>query len=269
MEPSEDFLSLYLDEVGRYESLSTEEEEKLGRAGTKEAQTSLVLANLKLVVNISRSYMGRGISLMDLIQEGNRGLMRAAEKYDPDKGQKFGTYAAWWIRRAMTKALPESRLIRLPTHVAEEASRLERFGRQLTQEEAREISDEDIAARADVSIEHLRDMERATRTPASLDRPLTSDSSSSLAEFVEDYRHPDPETAAIESDQAEHIAKALKNLKPMEALVIKLRYGLDGQPPLTLVQTAMELEIPRDRVRALESSGLKTLKDTNLRNFLT
>ena len=264
VEPSLDSLRLYLRSIGRVELLTGAEEIALAKRierGDMVAKRHMVEANLRLVVSIAKGYLGRGLSFLDLIQEGSLGLIRAVEKFDYRRGYKFSTYATWWIRQAVTRAIADkARTIRIPVHMVEKLNRVTHVERQLVQRLGREPEPQEIAAELKVSVREVRDILRVAQLPVSLDKPIGDDEESELGDFVADQTVESPHEAATENLQREDIRKALGALPEREREVIELRYGLRGQEPMTLEEVGRYFEITRERVRQIENNTLKKLK---------
>jgi RNA polymerase primary sigma factor len=264
VEPSLDSLRLYLRSIGRVELLTAEEEIELAKRierGDIEAKRHMVEANLRLVVSIAKGYLGRGLSFLDLIQEGSLGLIRAVEKFDYRRGYKFSTYATWWIRQAVTRAIADkARTIRIPVHMVEKLNRVTHVERQLVQRLGREPEPHEIAAELKCSVREVRDILRVAQLPVSLDKPIGDEEESELGDFVADETVESPFEAATENLQREDIQKALDSLPERERQVIELRYGLRGHEPLTLEEVGRAFGVTRERVRQIENNTLKKLK---------
>lgn len=265
---AEDSIKLYLKEIGRIPLLNAEEEikfarliEKGGKAGD-EAKRKLVQANLRLVVSIAKKYLNRGLPFLDLIQEGNLGLIRAAEKFDHEKGYKFSTYATWWIRQGITRSLADkSRTIRVPVHMVETINRYKKISRQLSQELTRKPTDQELAWAMGVTMKKLKEIMNANKTPVSLETPLGKDEDSSLSEFIADEPKCQPDVSSTERMLREHIKELLVDLLPREAEVLKLRYGLEDGQTRTLEQVGRIFNITRERVRQIEFKAMKKLRE--------
>ncbi len=264
VEPSLDCLRLYLRSIGKVDLLTPEQEvdlAKLIERGDMLAKRQMVEANLRLVVSISKSYLGRGLSFLDLIQEGSLGLIRAVEKFDYRRGYKFSTYATWWIRQAVTRALADkSRTIRIPVHMVEKLNRVVHVQRQLVQSLGREPEAEEIAAELRWSVRDVRDIMRVAQTPISLEKPIGDEEDSELRDFVPDDSVESPFETASDALQRENVRQALELLPAREREVLELRYGLNGQEPLTLEEVGQAFGVTRERIRQIETNTLKKLK---------
>jgi RNA polymerase primary sigma factor len=265
---AEDSIKLYLKEIGRIPLLNAEEEIKLARLIVKGgkpgdvAKRKLVQANLRLVVSIAKKYLNRGLPFLDLIQEGNLGLIRAAEKFDHEKGYKFSTYATWWIRQGITRSLADkSRTIRVPVHMVETINRYKKITRQLSQELTRKPTDQELAWAMGVSMKKLKEIMNANKTPVSLETPLGKEEDSSLSEFIADEPRCQPDVSSTERMLREHIKELLVDLLPREAEVLKLRYGLEDGQTRTLEQVGKIFNITRERVRQIEFKAMKKLRE--------
>ena len=264
VEPSLDSLRLYLRSIGRVELLTAQEEVALAKRiekGDMTAKRHMVEANLRLVVSIAKGYLGRGLSFLDLIQEGSLGLIRAVEKFDYRRGYKFSTYATWWIRQAVTRAIADkARTIRIPVHMVEKLNRVTHVERQLVQRLGREPEAHEIAAELKISVRDVRDILRVAQVPVSLEKPVGDEDESELGDFVADEETEEPFEAATENLQREDIQKALDALPERERQVIELRYGLRGHEPLTLEEVGRAFGVTRERIRQIENNTLKKLK---------
>lgn len=268
LDSSEDSIKTYLKEIGRIPLLTAEEEIELARKIAKGgkvgeiAKKKLVQANLRLVVSIAKKYLSRGLSFLDLIQEGNLGLIRAAEKFDHEKGYKFSTYATWWIRQGITRSLADkSRTIRVPVHMVETINRYKKVTRQLSQELTRKPTDEELAAALDVSLKKLKEIVNANKTPVSLETPLGKEEDSRLGDFISDGDKARPDVNSTNKMLREHIEELLVDLLPREAEVLKLRYGLEDGQTRTLEQVGKIFSITRERVRQIEFKAMKKLRE--------
>jgi RNA polymerase primary sigma factor len=264
VEPSLDSLRLYLRSIGRVELLTADEEIALAKRierGDISAKRHMVEANLRLVVSIAKGYLGRGLSFLDLIQEGSLGLIRAVEKFDYRRGYKFSTYATWWIRQAVTRAIADkARTIRIPVHMVEKLNRVTHVERQLVQQMGREPEPAEIAAELQITVREVRDILRVAQMPISLEKPVGDEDESELGDFVADDRTEEPFDTATERLQREDIQKALDALPERERQVIELRYGLRGHEPLTLEEVGRAFGVTRERIRQIENNTLKKLK---------
>jgi RNA polymerase primary sigma factor len=264
VEPSLDSLRLYLRSIGRVDLLTADQEIELARRiekGDIVAKRHMVEANLRLVVSIAKGYLGRGLSFLDLIQEGSLGLIRAVEKFDYRRGYKFSTYATWWIRQAVTRAIADkARTIRIPVHMVEKLNRVTHIERQLVQRLGREPEPAEIAAELKVSVREVRDVLRVAQMPVSLEKPIGDEEESELGDFVADDTTEEPFDSATENLQREDIQRALNALPARERQVIELRYGLRGHEPLTLEEVGRAFGVTRERIRQIENNTLKKLK---------
>src|SRR5689334_3898977 len=264
VEPSLDSLRLYLRSIGQVDLLTAAEEVELAKRierGDMLAKQQMTEANLRLVVSIAKGYLGRGLSFLDLIQEGSLGLIRAVEKFDYRKGYKFSTYATWWIRQAVTRAIADkARTIRIPVHMVEKLNRVTHVERQLVQRLGREPEPGEIAAELKISVQEVRDIQRVAQMPVSLEKPIGDEEESELGDFVADEASEEPFESATEALQREDIQKALDALPARERQVIELRYGLRGHEPLTLEEVGRAFGVTRERVRQIENNTLKKLK---------
>lgn len=264
VEVSDDSVRMYLREIGRIPLLSTEEEVKLAKrmeAGDKLAKKRLAEANLRLVVSIAKKYIGRGLSLLDLIQEGNTGLMRAVEKFDYKKGYKFSTYATWWIRQAITRAIADqARTIRIPVHMIEIINKLIRVQRQLVQELGREPKPEEIAKVLGIDVEKVEHIIKISQETVSLEAPVGEEEDSKLGDFIEDDKNLSPEEAAINQLLKGHITEFMTFLSPREQKILKMRFGLEGERTHTLEEVGQEFGVTRERIRQIEAKALQKLK---------
>src|SRR4051795_4884647 len=264
VEPSLDSLRLYLRSIGRVDLLTAAQEVALARRierGDMSAKQQMIEANLRLVVSIAKGYLGRGLSFLDLIQEGSLGLIRAVEKFDYRRGYKFSTYATWWIRQAVTRAIADkARTIRIPVHMVEKLNRVAHVERQLVQRLGREPEPHEIAAELRWPLDEVRDILRVSQLPVSLEKPVGDEDESELGDFVADDRTEEPFDTATERMQREDIQKALDVLPERERQVIELRYGLRGHEPLTLEEVGRAFGVTRERIRQIETTTLKKLK---------
>ena len=258
-------LKIYLKEIGQIPLLNEEEEKELGRKsamGDEEARRRLAEGNLKLVVSLAKHYTGRGVPLADLIQEGNMGLMHAAEKYDYQKENRFSTYAAWWIKEAMTRAIDQqSREIRVPVHVAENMKKVQKVAAELQQTLGREATAAEIAEKlGDKSEEDVKNIITYLQNPVSLETPVGENGEDSLGDMVEDKREATPEEAMAQLVQKEEVTELLESLSDRERQVIRLRYGLDGGRTHTLEEIGEQLNVTRERVRQIEAKAMEKLR---------
>ncbi len=264
VEPSLDSLRLYLRSIGRVELLTADQEIELAKRierGDMSAKRHMVEANLRLVVSIAKGYLGRGLAFLDLIQEGSLGLIRAVEKFDYRRGYKFSTYATWWIRQAVTRAIADkARTIRIPVHMVEKLNRVAHVERQLVQRLGREPEPAEIAEELKITVREVRDILRVAQMPVSLEKPIGDEEESELGDFVADDQTEEPFEAATENLQREDIQRALNALPDRERQVIELRYGLRGHEPLTLEEVGRAFGVTRERVRQIENNTLKKLK---------
>ncbi len=264
VEPSLDSLRLYLRSIGRVALLTKEQEVELAQRierGDMAAKQHMIEANLRLVVSIAKSYLGRGLTFLDLIQEGSMGLIRAVEKFDYRRGYKFSTYATWWIRQAVTRAIADKgRTIRIPVHMIEKLNRVTRAERQLLQGLGRDPSPEEIAAEVDMTVDEVRDILRISLAPISLERPVGEEDDSQLGDFVEDLSEESPFEQAAEHLRQENLRRALATLPQREREVIELRYGLTGKRPFTLEEVGRTFNVTRERIRQIENHTLKKLE---------
>lgn len=261
--PTLDHVRQYLKEIGRVPLLTYAEEVELAKAikkGDERARQKLIEANLRLVVSIAKKYINRGLSLSDLIQEGNQGLMRAVEKYDWKRGYKFSTYATWWIRQAITRAIADqARTIRIPVHMVETINRLLRTSRRLMQELGREPTYEEIGLQLDMDPARVREIIKIAQEPTSLEMPVGEDEDSRLGDFIE-AQTAKPEEAAGNQLLKEQIAEVLKTLTPREEKVLALRFGLEDGRPRTLEEVGKEFNVTRERIRQIEAKAIRKLR---------
>lgn len=266
----------YLSQIGRYPLLDHDEEIELGKRikqGDKEAKEKLINCNLRLVVAIAKRYRGRGLALMDLIQEGNIGLERAAEKFNPEMGFKFSTYATWWIKQAMTRAIADSgRSIRIPVHMFENLNKVKKAQRELSQNLGREPTEKELAKKLDVSEAKVRDLLNLTMQPTSLETPVGDEDDSSLGDFISDEKSVSPTKFTDDEALKDEMNEVLKSLDPREEAVIRLRFGLDGDAPETLEEVGKKFNVTRERIRQIEAKALRKLRKNargRLEDFLT
>jgi RNA polymerase primary sigma factor len=264
VEPSLDSLRLYLREIGKVPLLTADQEVYLAKRierGDMGAKTQMIEANLRLVVSIAKSYLGRGLSFLDLIQEGSLGLIRAVEKFDFRKGFKFSTYATWWIRQAVTRAIADkARTIRIPVHMVEKLNKVVHIERQLVQRLGREPHPEEIAEELEMTVDEVREILRMAQLPVSLEKPIGEEEESSLGDFVPDEQAESPFDTASLSLRREDIEHALSSLPERERQVIELRFGLGGEQPRTLEEVGREFGVTRERIRQIENNTLKKLE---------
>ena len=264
VEPSLDSLRLYLRSIGRVELLTAEQEVALAKRierGDMQAKQEMIEANLRLVVSIAKSYLGRGLTFLDLIQEGSLGLIRAVEKFDYRRGYKFSTYATWWIRQAVTRAIADKgRTIRIPVHMVEKLNKVVHVERQLVQALGREPTPEEIAAELECTPREVRDILRIAQQPVSLEKPIGEEEESELGDFVEDQTAESPFEQASENLRRENVRRALAALPAREREVIEMRFGLTGGRPRTLEEVGRAFNVTRERIRQIENHTLKKLE---------
>ena len=264
VEPSLDSLRLYLRSIGRVHLLTAEQEVVLARRierGDMLAKQQMIEANLRLVVSIAKSYLGRGLTFLDLIQEGSMGLIRAVEKFDYRRGYKFSTYATWWIRQAVTRAIADKgRTIRIPVHMVEKLNKVVHVERQLVQQLGREPTPHEIALELDTTVRNVRDVLRMAQQPVSLERPIGEEDESELGDFVEDQTAESPFELAAEHLRRENLRRALAALPEREREVIEMRFGLTGERPYTLEEVGRAFNVTRERIRQIENHTLKKLE---------
>ena len=260
----EDPVRMYLKEIGKVPLLSAEEEIELAKRmenGDEAAKKRLAEANLRLVVSIAKRYVGRGMLFLDLIQEGNLGLIKAVEKFDYRKGYKFSTYATWWIRQAITRAIADqARTIRIPVHMVETINKLIRVSRQLLQELGREPTPEEIADKMDMSVERVREILKISQEPVSLETPIGEEELSHLGDFIQDDNVPVPADAAAFTLLKEQLVEVLSTLTDREQKVLRLRFGLDDGRARTLEEVGKEFNVTRERIRQIEAKALRKLR---------
>ena len=259
-----DPVRMYLKEIGQIKLLSMEEELELSDrilAGDEEAKRILAEANLRLVVSIAKRYVGRGMLFLDLIQEGNIGLMKAVDKFDVGKGFKFSTYATWWIRQAITRAIADqARTIRVPVHMVETINKLARIQRQLTLELNREPTEEELAEKMHTSVDKIREIYKISQEPVSLETPIGEEDYSHLGDFIQDDDSPAPHDSAAYTLLKEQLEDVMSTLTPREAKVLKLRFGLEDGKARTLEEVGREFEVTRERIRQIEAKALRKLR---------
>lgn len=272
---ADDSVKMYLREIGKIPLLSLEEEQKLAvqaKKGSKRAKDKLAESNMRLVVSIAKRYSGRGLDLLDLIQEGNTGLLRAVDKFDPEKGFKFSTYATWWIRQAITRAIADqARTIRIPVHMVETINRVLRMKRKMTQEMNREPTNKELADALKMEEEKVDYVMRIRQDIASLDATIGKegdDEDSVLGDFVGDEERDSPEDAAAHQILKEQLAEIIKGLSDREQKIIKMRFGVGGGRPHTLEEVGNEFAVTRERIRQIEAKALsKMRKNTNTKKL--
>ena len=272
-----DPVRMYLKEIGRISLLSPEEELELSErvaAGDEEAKNKLAESNLRLVVSIAKRYVGRGLLFLDLIQEGNIGLMKAVDKFDSDKGYKFSTYATWWIRQAITRALADqARTIRVPVHMVETINKMSRIQRQLTLELNREPSEEELAKKMGISVEKVREVIKISQEPVSLETPIGEEDDSHLGDFIKDESSMSPEEYATNEILKEEIKSVLMTLQVREQEVLELRFGLIDGTCHTLEEVGKKFNVTRERIRQIEAKALRKLRHPSrakkLKDFLS
>ncbi len=264
VEPSLDSLRLYLRSIGRVDLLTADEEVTLAKRierGDMIAKQQMIEANLRLVVSIAKGYLGRGLSFLDLIQEGSLGLIRAVEKFDYRRGYKFSTYATWWIRQAVTRAIADkARTIRIPVHMVEKLNKVVHVERQLVQEFGREPTPDEIAAELEWTGREVKDILRIAQLPVSLEKPIGEEEDSELGDFVEDETAESPFERASENLRRENVKRALEALPSREREVIEMRYGLTGHKARTLEEVGRAFGVTRERIRQIENNTLKKLE---------
>ena len=274
--PTDDPVRMYFKEIGKVPLLTAEEERDLAiriEQGDEEAKKKLCESNLRLVVSIARRYLNRGLSFLDLIQEGNLGLIKAVEKFDYTKGYKFSTYATWWIRQAITRSIADqARTIRIPVHMVETINKLIRVSRQLLQEYGREPTSEEIAREMGISVEKVREIKKISQDPVSLETPIGEEEDSHLGDFIPDEDIPSPVDAAAYSMLQKQLREVLDTLSEREKKVLILRFGLDDGRPRTLEEVGREFNVTRERIRQIEAKALRKLRHPSrskkLRDYL-
>ena len=272
----EDPVRMYLKEIGKIPLLTTDQEIELAKRmelGDQLAKKRLAEANLRLVVSIAKKYVGRGMQFLDLIQEGNLGLIKAVEKFDYRKGYKFSTYATWWIRQAITRAIADqARTIRIPVHMVETINKLIRVSRQLLQELGREPTPEEIAAELDMPVERVREILKISQEPVSLETPIGEEEDSHLGDFIQDDNVPVPAEAAAQTLLKEQLDEVLDTLTEREQKVLRLRFGMDDGRARTLEEVGKEFDVTRERIRQIEAKALRKLRHPSrsrkLRDYL-
>ena len=260
----DDPVKMYLKDIGKVPLLSADDEIELARKmmdGDEDAKRELSIANLRLVVSIAKRYVGRGMQFLDLIQEGNLGLMKAVEKFDYQKGFKFSTYATWWIRQAITRAIADqARTIRIPVHMVETINKVLRVQRQLMQEFGREPTPEEIAKEMGIPEQRVVEIQKISQDPVSLETPIGEEEDSHLGDFIEDEQAPAPTDAVALSLLTEQLIHVLDTLTPREEKVLRLRYGIDDGKPRTLEEVGKEFNVTRERIRQIEAKALRKLR---------
>ncbi len=260
----DDPVKMFLKEIGKIRLLTFEEENILAERmvnGDKEAKKQLIESNLRLVVSIAKKYIGRGMNFLDLIQEGNLGLIKAVDKFDQTKGYKFSTYATWWIRQAITRAIADqARTIRIPVHMVETINKLIKTSRHLLQTLGREPTPEEIAVELEMPVEKVRDILKVSQEPISLETPVGEEDESNLGNFIPDDDAPSPSEQAADTLLREHIEEVMQTLTPREAKVLKLRFGLEDGRMRTLEEVGREFDVTRERIRQIEAKALRKLR---------
>ena len=272
----EDPVRMYLKEIGKVPLLTADEEVELAKRmadGDEDAKKRLAEANLRLVVSIAKRYVGRGMLFLDLIQEGNLGLIKAVEKFDYQKGFKFSTYATWWIRQAITRAIADqARTIRIPVHMVETINKLIRVSRQLLQELGREPTPEEIAAQLDMPVDRVREILKISQEPVSLETPIGEEEDSHLGDFIQDDNVPVPAEAAAQTLLKEQLDEVLDTLTEREQKVLRLRFGMNDGRARTLEEVGKEFDVTRERIRQIEAKALRKLRHPSrsrkLRDYL-
>jgi len=262
----DDSIRLYLREIGFYPLLTPAQERELARRienGDEKAKCELCEANLRLVVSIAKRYSGKGLPFLDLIQEGNLGLMRAVEKFDESRGFKFSTYATWWIRQSITRAIADqSRMIRVPVHMVENINRLIHLQRRLQQEQGHELNEEELARLSDVPIDKIRQIRQATHEMVSIDKPVGEEEDSPLGDFIQDPDAVSPATLVEYALLREQLQNLIHLLQPREEAIIRLRFGLDDGRPQTLEEVGHKFKVTRERIRQIEAKALRKLRQS-------
>ena len=260
----DDPVRMYLREIGKIPLLTYEEEAELAQRiidGDEEAKQKLAESNLRLVVSIAKKYVGRGMLFLDLIQEGNMGLIKAVEKFDYNKGFKFSTYATWWIRQAITRAIADqARTIRIPVHMVETINKLIRTSRQLLQQNGREPTPEEIAKEMEISVEKVMEIQKIAQDPVSLETPIGEEDDSHLGDFIQDEDSPAPQDSAAYTMLKEQLEEVMNTLTPREAKVLKLRFGLEDGKARTLEEVGKQFDVTRERIRQIEAKALRKLR---------
>ena len=273
----DDPVRMYLREIGRIKLLTYDQELDLAKrilAGDEEAKQELAEANLRLVVSIAKKYVGRGMLFLDLIQEGNMGLIKAVEKFDYTKGYKFSTYATWWIRQSITRAIADqARTIRIPVHMVETINKLIRTSRHLLQKLGREPSPEELSKELEMPIDKVMEIQKIAQDPVSLETPIGEEDDSHLGDFIQDEDSPAPQDAAAYTLLKEQLAEVMQTLTPREAKVLRLRFGLDDGKARTLEEVGKEFDVTRERIRQIEAKALRKLRHPSrskkLKDYMT
>ncbi len=273
----DDPVRMYLREIGRIPLLSYDKEIELAQKvldGDEEAKKELAEANLRLVVSIAKKYVGRGMLFLDLIQEGNMGLIKAVEKFDYTKGFKFSTYATWWIRQSITRAIADqARTIRIPVHMVETINKLIRTSRHLLQQIGREPTPEELAKELDMTVEKVTEIQKIAQDPVSLETPIGEEDDSHLGDFIQDDESPEPQDVAAYTLLKEQLEEVMSTLTPREAKVLRLRFGLDDGKARTLEEVGREFDVTRERIRQIEAKALRKLRHPSrskrLKDYMT
>jgi len=267
-----DPVRMYLKEIGRIPLLAAEEEIDLAQRnekGDRQAKAKLIQSNLRLVVSIAKRYLGRRMSFLDLIQEGNQGLMRAVEKYDWRRGYKFSTYATWWIRQAITRAIADqARTIRIPVHMVETINKVSQTARRMTQELGREVTNEELAKKLELTPQRVQEIFKIAQETTSLEKPVGDEEDSLLGDFIQDTSQPSPYDSASREFLKENIEEVFETLSEREAKVLKMRFGLGGYRSMTLEEVGKEFGVTRERIRQIEAKALRKLKHPSRRKKL-
>jgi len=267
-----DPVRMYLKEIGRIPLLTAEEEIDLAQRnekGDRQAKAKLIQSNLRLVVSIAKRYLGRRMSFLDLIQEGNQGLMRAVEKYDWRRGYKFSTYATWWIRQAITRAIADqARTIRIPVHMVETINKVSQTARRMTQELGREVTNEELAKKLELTPQRVQEIFKIAQETTSLEKPVGDEEDSLLGDFIQDTSQPSPYDSASREFLKENIEEVFETLSEREAKVLKMRFGLGGYRSMTLEEVGKEFGVTRERIRQIEAKALRKLKHPSRRKKL-
>jgi len=273
----DDPVRMYLREIGRIPLLTYEQELELAKRilnGDEDAKQELAESNLRLVVSIAKKYVGRGMLFLDLIQEGNMGLIKAVEKFDYEKGFKFSTYATWWIRQSITRAIADqARTIRIPVHMVETINKLIRTSRHLLQRLGREPTPEEISKELEMPVEKVMEIQKIAQDPVSLETPIGEEDDSHLGDFIQDDDSPAPQDAAAYTMLKEQLAEVMSTLTPREAKVLRLRFGLDDGKARTLEEVGKEFDVTRERIRQIEAKALRKLRHPSrskkLKDYMT